>query len=178
MKWLDMIREGASRAADKAQRTVEMTKTAALIAGKRKQIRNLHTRIGVAVYGAYRGGDFTSSGPDVVRLSAQIEALEREIGSLELELARLNREKACACGKLVPYGARFCPECGKRFETAPETIDAAVEVEATLRCVRCDAELDAGDRFCLRCGSDQSEAPQGRPEETAYRHPRHGEDER
>ncbi|MBD2860972.1 zinc ribbon domain-containing protein [Paenibacillus oceani] len=157
MKWLDLLKEGASRAADKAQRTVEITRTAANIAGKRKQIRSLHGGMGAAVYEAYREGDFTAAAPEVVRISALIESLEREIGALELELQRLNKEKTCACGKVVPYGARFCPDCGKRFETAPEMIEEAVEVEATLRCVRCDTELDIGDRFCLRCGSDQTE---------------------
>lgn len=157
MKWLDLLKEGASRAADKAQRTVEITRTAANIAGKRKQIRSLQGGMGAAVYGAYKEGDFTSAAPEVIRISALIEALEREIGTLELELQRLNKEKTCTCGKVVPYGARFCPDCGKRFETAPEMIDEAVEVEATLRCVRCDAELGIGDRFCLRCGSDQNE---------------------
>ncbi|WP_176706084.1 zinc ribbon domain-containing protein [Paenibacillus hemerocallicola] len=156
MKWLDLLREGASRAADKAQRTVEVTRTSAQIAGKRKQIRNVMRQIGASVYEAYKNGDFTASGPEVVRLSAQIEEMEREIGNLELELQRLNREKTCSCGKVVPYNARFCPDCGKRFETAPETINAALEVEGSLRCVKCDAELEADDRFCIRCGSDQS----------------------
>lgn len=156
MKWLDLLREGATRAADKAQRTVEVTRITALIAGKRKQIRNVMRQIGASVYNAYKNGDFTASAPEVVRLSAQIEAIEREIGNFELELQRLNREKTCACGKVVPYNARFCPDCGKQFETSPESISGAMEVEGRLRCVKCDADLEADYRFCLRCGSDQS----------------------
>jgi hypothetical protein len=156
MNWIDKLRVGASRAAEKAQRTVEMTKTAAQIAAKRKQIRALHGQIGAAVYEAYKRGDFTSAKTEVELLAEHIGMLEREIGALELELQRLNREKTCACGKSVPFDARFCPECGRKFETAPETIDTAVEVQATVRCVRCDAELGAGDRVCLRCGFDQS----------------------
>lgn len=155
MKWLNVLREGASRAADKAQRTVEVTKAAAQISGKRKKIRDVQRQIGAAVHAAHRMGDFTASGPEVVRLSMQIDELEREIGNLELELQRLNREKTCACGKLVPYSARYCPDCGKRFETAPETIRSAVEVEGTLRCLKCDAELEEDDKFCLLCGFDQ-----------------------
>lgn len=155
MKWLHVLREGATRAADKAQRTVEVTKTAAQISGKRKQIRDLQRQIGAAVYEAHRRGDFTLAGPDVARLSMHIEELERQIGNLELELQRLNREKTCACGKVVSYSVRFCPECGKPFETSPETLGGALEVEATLRCVRCDAELGEDDKYCFRCGSDQ-----------------------
>ncbi|GAA3408390.1 zinc ribbon domain-containing protein [Paenibacillus hodogayensis] len=156
-KWLDVLKEGATRAADKAQRTVEVTKLAAQISGKRKQIRDVHRQIGVAAHTAFRQGDLKAAEPEIARLTMQIDALERAIGNLELELQRLNREKTCSCGKRVPYSARFCPDCGKRFETAPETMVVAVEIEATIRCVNCDGELDEGDKFCLRCGSDQRE---------------------
>lgn len=159
MKWIDKLREGATRAADKAQRTVEVTRTTAMIAGKRKQIRNVQRLIGASVYEAYKTGDFTAAAPDVIKLSAQIDAMEREIGNLELELHRLNRAKSCVCGEVVPYSARFCPDCGRGFATSPETIEKAVDVSATLRCVKCDDELEAGDRYCLRCGSDQSASP-------------------
>ncbi|MDF2723796.1 MAG: double zinc ribbon-containing protein [Paenibacillus sp.] len=157
MKWIDMLRVGASRAADKAQRTVEVTRISAVIAGKRKQMRGVQRQMGESVYEAYKGGDFTTAAPEVIRLSEQIAALEREIGNLELELVRLNREKTCTCGKVVHYSVRYCPDCGRAFETAPETIEQAVDVTATLRCVKCDGELDAGDRYCLRCGADQTE---------------------
>lgn len=159
MKWLDLLREGASRAADKAQRTVEATRTTAQIAGKRKQIRSLLEQIGASAYEAHRSGDFTAAGPEVARLSARIEAVEREIGNLELELQRLNKEKTCDCGTIVPYHARYCPDCGKPFATAPETIRTALDVQGSLRCVTCDAELSADDRFCIRCGSDQRDLP-------------------
>ncbi|RKN83873.1 zinc ribbon domain-containing protein [Paenibacillus ginsengarvi] len=157
MKWLNVLREGATRAADKAQRTVEVTKLAAQISGKRRLIRDVQRQIGAAVHEANKRGDFTAARPEVTLLSAHIDGLERQIGVLELELQRLNREKTCPCGRIVPFSARYCPDCGKPFVIRPETVDEALEVEASLHCIRCDAEMGEDDKYCFRCGSDQSE---------------------
>ena len=44
-----------------------------------------------------------------------------------------------ACGKAIPAGSRFCPECG------------AVQAAAN-KCKVCGAELNAGAKFCPACG--------------------------
>ena len=44
-----------------------------------------------------------------------------------------------ACGKPIPVGSRFCPECG-----AAQTV--------SLKCKGCGAELQTGTKFCPTCG--------------------------
>ncbi len=44
-----------------------------------------------------------------------------------------------SCGKPIPAGSRFCPECG-----APQN--------AASKCAKCGYELQPGAKFCLNCG--------------------------
>ncbi len=44
-----------------------------------------------------------------------------------------------SCGKPIPVGSRFCPECG-----APQT--------AANKCAQCGYELQPGAKFCPNCG--------------------------
>ena len=49
---------------------------------------------------------------------------------------------ACVrCARLVPPGARFCPECG---------------AAQALTCARCTTRLDRPSRFCPECGAPQA----------------------
>ena len=45
-----------------------------------------------------------------------------------------------ACGKQIPQGSKFCPECG-----APQTPQQKT-------CVNCGAKLETGAKFCPECG--------------------------
>lgn len=159
MRWIDKLREGATRAADKAQKTIDATRITAQVAGKRKQIRDVTRKLGVSVYEAYKRGDVSTAETDIVRFAGQIDVLEREIGNLELALQKLNGEKTCTCGRVVSVHVRFCPDCGHRFETEPEMVQRALEIEGGLRCIECEAPVSAEDRLCVQCGADQAEVP-------------------
>lgn len=43
------------------------------------------------------------------------------------------------CGKDIPFGSKFCPECGHNLS-------------ATVTCPECKATLPAGSKFCPNCG--------------------------
>ena len=43
------------------------------------------------------------------------------------------------CGKDIPFGSKFCPECG-------------YNLSATITCPKCGATLPAGSKFCPNCG--------------------------
>lgn len=43
------------------------------------------------------------------------------------------------CTKDIPFGSKFCPECG-------------VNLAATVECPQCHATLPAGSKFCPNCG--------------------------
>ena len=45
-----------------------------------------------------------------------------------------------ACGKQIPQGSKFCPECGASQTPQEKT------------CAKCGAKLAAGDKFCPECG--------------------------
>jgi len=43
------------------------------------------------------------------------------------------------CGKDIPFGSKFCPECG-------------ANLSATITCPQCKVTLPAGSKFCPNCG--------------------------
>ncbi len=43
------------------------------------------------------------------------------------------------CGKDIPFGSKFCPECG-------------TNLSATITCPQCKATLPVGSKFCPNCG--------------------------
>ena len=47
-----------------------------------------------------------------------------------------------ACGKAIPAGAKFCPECGAKQN-------------ASVFCTNCGTEIPAGTKFCPECGTKQ-----------------------
>jgi predicted amidophosphoribosyltransferase len=62
------------------------------------------------------------------------------------------------CSADIPYGSKFCPECG-------------ANVSATVTCPKCQATLPAGSKFCPSCGeqlagkSDAGDKPADAPAE-------------
>jgi membrane protease subunit (stomatin/prohibitin family) len=47
------------------------------------------------------------------------------------------------CGQDIPFGSKFCPECGHNLS-------------ATVTCPKCGATLPAGSKFCPNCGEQLS----------------------
>jgi predicted amidophosphoribosyltransferase len=66
------------------------------------------------------------------------------------------------CGKDIPFGSKFCPECG-------------YNLSATVACPKCGATLPAGSKFCPNCGehltgkdaAEGAESPSGAAAEPA-----------
>jgi membrane protease subunit (stomatin/prohibitin family) len=55
------------------------------------------------------------------------------------------------CGKDIPFGSKFCPECG-------------YNLSATITCPKCGATLPAGSKFCPNCGEQLAgKAPAAEP---------------
>lgn len=55
------------------------------------------------------------------------------------------------CGKPVPLGLAWCPECGARVERAAPAPEPAAPAPA--KCYRCGAALKSGEKFCGSCGA-------------------------
>jgi membrane protease subunit (stomatin/prohibitin family) len=55
------------------------------------------------------------------------------------------------CGQDIPFGSKFCPECG-------------ANLSATITCPKCSATLPAGSKFCPNCGEQLGgKAPAAEP---------------
>lgn len=118
--FLSKLKKGASRAADKAQQAIEVTKISAQIHSKRKHLDQNLYHIGLEVYEAYKAADLSRAEKPVRMYSKENQTLEMQIRELEEQIRLLKHEKQCACGQSVPEQARFCTNCGTRLEASEE----------------------------------------------------------
>ncbi|GCL72010.1 MULTISPECIES: zinc ribbon domain-containing protein [Paenibacillus] len=118
--FLSKLKKGASRAADKAQQAIEVTKITAQIHSKRKQLDQNLYQIGLEVYEAYKAADLSKAEKTVRMYSKENQSLELQIRQLEDQIRLLKHEKQCACGQSVKEETRFCPNCGARLEASEE----------------------------------------------------------
>lgn len=116
MDLLKKLKSGASKAADVAQQTVEMTKLAAQVTVRKREIEKYMSLIGQEVYEARAGGNPSMADARVAEWCAAIDALKETIATLERQMRYVRNERACGCGKTVPGDARFCPACGRALE--------------------------------------------------------------
>ncbi|WP_049917358.1 MULTISPECIES: zinc ribbon domain-containing protein [Bacillota] len=119
MGFFDKLKEGASKAADKAKESVEVVRLNSQISAKRKDIEKNYIQIGEAVFQANLSNDLTAAEPAITKSSEQIVALQQEIDELEEKIMEIKDEKDCVCGKVVPIDTKFCPSCGHKFEEVP-----------------------------------------------------------
>lgn len=124
MDLMKKLKTGAAKAADVAQQTVEMTKIAAQITGRKREIEKYKTLMGDEIYEAYRAGKLSEAQEAINELCLAIEELEQEIEGLERKMKRLRNERSCVCGKTLPADVKYCPECGRprRDVSSPEVI--------------------------------------------------------
>lgn len=180
MSFFQKIKDGAAKAADKAQRTVETTKLSAQISRKRKDMKDNFTEIGSAVYQAYQTGNLSLAEPEIARLSQENAAIELAIADLHSKISQLNDERMCLCGHSTGGDAIYCPSCGRKLEIElPITPEAAVAMEAEFidddldagapqeetpvyegievaRCIKCREELHPEEHICPHCGVIQA----------------------
>lgn len=154
MNFLDKIKQGATKATEKAQQTVEITRINQQINGKKREIENKYTKIGEFVFEAYQNGDLSRAELPIHNISNEIKEILKEIDALEQRVQVLRNEKQCVCGKIVAYDTRFCPSCGHQFElepVKPEPIEPEIPQKV---CSNCHAPVEDEDtRFCANCGS-------------------------
>lgn len=147
------MKEGASKAADKAQQAIEVQKLNGQISGARKEIDKLKHQIGEAVYAAYQADRLDAAAQELTAFCRQIGLQEETIAELELKIKETKNQKDCpGCKMTVALDTKFCPGCGYRFEAAPAPAATAEAEPAAITCASCQAELDASSKFCTACG--------------------------
>jgi len=168
MSLFDRMKQGASEAARKVEQTVEITRLKAQISSREKEKDRLFGRIGEALYGAYTAGDLSRSEAEVMDYCAQLSELDADIAQINEKIKNIKLEKTCACGKVVPADAKFCPDCGRRFADEPKHEDTVGEIRVV--CSSCKTENEIGSRYCIQCGADLSGtvAPDRGPDYTSY----------
>jgi rRNA maturation endonuclease Nob1 len=151
MGFLDKLKEGATKAADKAKETVEVTRLNTQISGKKRDIERSYAKIGETVFQAYADGDLSAAEPEIQTLSQDIIGWQKEIAALEQKIKEVKNEKDCVCGKVVPLDAKFCQGCGHKFEEPVQPVGAAVTV-VQANCPSCASVIEEDARFCGNCG--------------------------
>ncbi|WP_409344049.1 zinc ribbon domain-containing protein [Paenibacillus sp. MBLB4367] len=150
MGFLDKLKEGASKAADKAKETVEITRLNTQISSKKRDVERNFSKMGEAVFQAYLAGDLSTAEGSISEISQEIIGWQKEITALELKIKEVKNEKDCVCGKVVPIEAKFCQGCGHKFEDAVQPAAEAVPVQVV--CPSCSSEVDDDAKFCGNCG--------------------------
>ena len=126
-------------------------------------IQQIKVELGQTVYANWKNGvDNTSYIKEVCN---NIQKMEQEIASYEVEIAQLQEEKnrvlynaaaptgeaegvLCSCGQRNSADAKFCTGCGKPVEAAPQE-------SAARFCEKCGASLAENAQFCSNCGAPQ-----------------------
>lgn len=152
MSFFDKLKEGASKAADKAKDTVEITRLGTQISSKRKEIEKCFNQMGEAVFQAYVAKDLSSAEAEIERCSNNVIVLQQEIAVLEHRIKVVKNEKDCTCGNVVALDSKFCPKCGHHFEIEEEAEPEALATSVK-PCPSCGAEMDQSDKFCGSCGA-------------------------
>jgi len=130
LKLIHKLKRGASKAADAAQLTMELTKIAGQIGMRRKEIEKCMTMIGKEVFEAREAGQPALAEARIEEWCRTVRQLKREISDFERRLRTLRKETVCVCGRTSPADAKFCPSCGRRLPApAARVIDVDPEEE-------------------------------------------------
>ncbi|UHA75017.1 zinc ribbon domain-containing protein [Paenibacillus sp. 481] len=120
-RWLQKIKDGASKASEKAQVVIEINRIETQISTRQKDIDHNIFNIGEIVYEAYKKENLVKAEADVSQLVEANLLLEREIRDLEWRQSLLKNEKRCECGEIAAWSSKFCPACGSKLPEPPPT---------------------------------------------------------
>lgn len=71
---------------------------------------------------------------------------------------RLEGKMMCEnCGAIIPYGSRFCNQCGKTADEKQEDSVVPDNDSAYKTCNRCGTRLEVDAVFCSCCGNNVGE---------------------
>lgn len=168
------VEKGAKSVSDNSKKMAEKSKV-------RREISQLETEMNNAYYAiGKKYFDLHSAAPEegyeeyVNTIIADIDKIEK----FRLLLASMDDKQPCSnCGAEVVRGQKFCDKCGTRVEFAeapiiegyndhsvaavqnePADADAQQEEQTEAEsykaiCAGCGAALEAGQKFCEKCGT-------------------------
>ncbi|WP_195574504.1 zinc ribbon domain-containing protein [Paenibacillus sp. 1001270B_150601_E10] len=132
-RFLDKVKQGASKASEKAQIVVELNRIQSQIESRRKDWEQNAYEIGCMAYNAYKDQKMESLSEQMAELAVLNLKLEEEIEVLEWKRCELRHEKRCEkCGEISAWISNFCSNCGEKLPEAPEHMrDAGSFASAT-----------------------------------------------
>jgi len=131
-RFLQKVKEGASKASEKAQTVMEQNRVQSQIDSRLKEWKNNTYEIGCLALEAYKDRDMASLYSKMEELARTNVALEEEIDQLEWKRCELRNEKRCDCGQVSPWESNFCAHCGAKLPEPPKFInEMAVTTEET-----------------------------------------------
>lgn len=116
MDFLQRIKKGAGKATEKAQNAVEISKLNNQISNIEREMGIYFQRMGQVFYEGYRDSDMSKAEKEMMDLAKTCDLLSEEKDEVRVKIAALRNERLCACGKVVPEEAIFCPYCGRKLE--------------------------------------------------------------
>ncbi|WP_438349380.1 double zinc ribbon domain-containing protein [Paenibacillus sp. FA6] len=154
MSFFNKLKEGATKAADKAKDSVDVVRINAQISAKQKEIDKSYLMIGESVFNAYAVNDLTIAEQIIKVESDKIIILQQENHLLTQRIKQIKDEKTCSCGKAVPMNTKFCASCGNKFDVI-DSEEAVVIVETipnVIVCSDCGSTVAASNEYCENCG--------------------------
>ncbi|OZB90730.1 hypothetical protein [Paenibacillus sp. XY044] len=115
MNIIQRLKEGANRATEKAQGTLEVGKLNSQIADIEREMGIHYREMGKVFYEGYRVGDMSKAEKEMVDLCKSCDLLQEEIDELRTRVAELKNERLCKCGYVSTLDANFCPSCGRKL---------------------------------------------------------------
>ncbi|WP_157283067.1 zinc ribbon domain-containing protein [Paenibacillus assamensis] len=118
-RFLQKVKEGASKASEKAQNVLELNRVQSQIDVLRKEWEHNTYEIGRLAFEAYKNQDYASLGVEMDELAQANVILEEEMERLEWKRCALRNEKRCSCGEIAPWSSKYCASCGDRLPDPP-----------------------------------------------------------
>ncbi|MCG7408628.1 zinc ribbon domain-containing protein [Paenibacillus sp. ACRRX] len=118
-RFLQKMKEGASKASEKAQNVVELNRIQSQIESLRKEWEQNTYEIGCLAYEAYKTNELSGLEHQLAALARVNARVEQDIEQLEWKRCELRHEKRCDCGEIAPWTANYCAKCGTKLPDPP-----------------------------------------------------------
>lgn len=126
-RFIQKIKDGASKASEKAHSMMEMNRVQAQIAAKRKEWKQNVYDIGELVYDAYKKNDLTLAEEGLKEIAKLNLIVEEDMKVLDWKVNELRSEKRCECGEIAPFTANFCSACGRKLPEPPQCEEEEID---------------------------------------------------
>ncbi|HNQ64843.1 MAG TPA: zinc-ribbon domain-containing protein [Smithella sp.] len=160
------ISKSVAKASVKSKEFLDVTKLKNQISSLQNKKQDALEELGNIAYAMFLKNNIDTDiiknkGNEISKIDEQIKNLQNEIVEVQKRAQDSLREdvpsaNTCACGAVIPEGAKFCGVCGSKVETASMSGEHPKDPILESRCKQCQTELEPGAKFCAMCGAKVS----------------------